>query len=121
MILADSSIWVDHVRYGNAGLLALLEENALLCHPFVVGELACGNLPSWRAAVASFQLLPQAPVLRHDEVLHLIERHRLMASGIGWVDAHVLGSALLAGAQLWTLDKPLARAAAKLSMAWREQ
>jgi hypothetical protein len=55
-------------------------------------------------------------MMRHDEVLMLLERHRLIASGIGWVDAHVLGSTLLAGAQLWTLDKPLARAAAKLSV-----
>jgi predicted nucleic acid-binding protein len=116
MILADSSVWVHHIRHGNAALVALIEQKALVCHPFVVGELACGDLPSWRANVEEFRLLPEVPMLRHDEVLMLLERHRLMASGIGWVDAHVLGSTMLAGARLWTLDKPLARAAAKLSV-----
>jgi predicted nucleic acid-binding protein len=116
MILADSSVWLDHFRHRNASLAALVEEQALVCHPFVVGELACGDLRPWQARVRELQLLPQAPLMRHDEVLALIERHRLMTSGIGWVDAHLLGSALLGGARLWTLDKPLARAAAKLSV-----
>ena len=116
MILADSSVWVDHFRRGNATLAALLEGNGLLCHPFVVGELACGDLPSRNLTIRRLQMLPGAPLMRHDEVLLLIDRHRLMASGIGWLDAHILGSALLAQAQLWTLDKTLGRAAAGLSV-----
>jgi predicted nucleic acid-binding protein len=119
MILADSSIWVDHLRHGNASLAALLEGHGLLCHPFVVGELACGDLPSRRLTLQRLRLLPEAPMMRHDEVLVLIDRHRLMASGIGWVDAHLLGAALLAHARLWTLDKTLARAAATLSVSAR--
>jgi predicted nucleic acid-binding protein len=119
MTLADSSVWIDHFRRGNPFLAALLEEESLLCHPFVVGELACGDLRPRGARIRELRLLPEAPVMRHEEVLGLIERHRLMASGIGWVDAHVLGSTLLAGAQLWTLDKPLARAAARLSVLWK--
>lgn len=116
MILADSSVWLDHFRRGNAALATLVEANALLCHPFVIGELACGDLRPWGPRIQELQMLPEAPVMRHKEVLALIERHRLMASGIGWVDAHLIGSTLLAGANLWTLDKPLARAAAKLSV-----
>lgn len=89
-----------------------------MCHPFVVGELACGDLRPRGPRIQELRMLPEAPVMRHDEVLALIERHRLMASGIGWIDAHVLGSTMLAHAQLWTFDKPLARAAAKLSVSW---
>ena len=116
MILADSSVWVDHFRRANASLAAMLEGKVLLCHPFVVGELACGDLQPRHLTIQRLQMLPQAPMMQQDEVLMLIDRHRLMASGIGWIDAHVLGSALLAGAKLWTLDTPLARAAAKLSV-----
>ena len=116
MILADSSVWVDHFSRGNAALATVVEQQALLCHPFVVGELACGDLRPRGPRLHELQMLPSAPVMRHQEVLALIERHRLMASGISWVDAHLLGSTLLAGALLWTFDKPLARAAAKLSV-----
>ena len=116
MILVDSSVWLDHFSRSNASLAALLEDNELLCHPFVVGELACGDLRPRGARIQELRMLPQAPVMRHEEVLALIERHRLMTSGIGWVDVHLLGSTLLAGAQLWTLDTPLARAAGKLSV-----
>jgi predicted nucleic acid-binding protein len=119
MILADSSVWIDHFRRGNTSLAALVEGRALLCHPFVVGELACGDLQPRGPRIRELRMLPEAPLMRHDEVLDLIERHRLMTSGIGWVDAHVLGSTLLAGAYLWTMDKPLARAAARLSVLWK--
>jgi predicted nucleic acid-binding protein len=114
MILPDSSVWIDHFRRGNPSLAELLENDQALCHPFIVGELACGYLRSRESTIHLLQTLPEAPMMRHEEVLILIERHRLMASGIGWLDAHLLGSALLAGAKLWTLDVALARAAANL-------
>jgi predicted nucleic acid-binding protein len=116
MTLVDSSVWVDHLRHANASLIELLEGDEALCHPFVVGELACGYLRSRVATITLLQTLPQAPIAEHGEVLVLVERHQLMASGIGWVDAHLLGSALLAGAALWTHDRPLANAASRLGV-----
>ena len=116
MILADASVWIDHLRHGSGALGELLEGDQLLCHPFVIGELACGNLKTRHVMLPLLQTLPEAPVLQHQEVLTFVERHQLMGSGIGWLDAHLLGSAFLAGAGLWTLDRPLARAAAKLSL-----
>jgi predicted nucleic acid-binding protein len=114
MTLADSSVWIDHFRRGNAALGELLRNGHVLCHPFIVGELACGQLPSRASTIQLLRTLPEAPMLHHEEVLLLVERHRLMASGIGWLDAHLLGSALLADAKLWTFDAALAKAAAKL-------
>ena len=116
MTLVDSSIWIDHLRHGNASLAELLESDQALCHPFIVGELACGQLRSRTTTIELLQTLPAAPVAQHEEVLMLVERHRLMASGIGWLDAHLLGSALLANAVIWTRDRPLARAARRLGL-----
>jgi predicted nucleic acid-binding protein len=117
VILPDSSVWIAHFRRANASLAELLEDDQALCHPFIVGELACGDLPSRRSTIALLQTLPEAPVMQHEEVLILVERHRLMGSGIGWIDAHLVGSALLGGAGLWTLDRLLANAARELGVA----
>jgi len=88
MILVDTSIWVRHLRHGNDVLATLLEETQVLCHPFIVGELACGNLRRRAEILGMMRNLAHAPVADHDEVLTLIERHRLMGLGIGWIDAH---------------------------------
>jgi len=116
MMLPDPSVWIDHFRRGNSFLAESLENDQVLCHAFILGELACGDLPSRVSTIQWLRALPEAPLVQHDEVLLLIERHRLMASGIGWIDAHLLGSALLARAELWTLDAPLARAARRLGV-----
>ena len=116
MILPDSSVWIDHFRHGNASLAELLENDEVCCHPFIVGELVCGSLHARSSTIHLLRTLIEVPMMQHEEVLFLIERHRLMASGIGWLDAHLLGSALLAGAGLWTLDAALARAAARLKV-----
>lgn len=121
MILADSSVWIDHFRRGNASLAASLDDDQALCHPFIVGELVCGYLPSRVSTIRMLQMLPEAPFMQHDEVLLLLEWHQLSASGIGWLDAHLLGSALLAKAELYTLDQPLLRAARKLGIAVKPQ
>lgn len=117
MILIDTSVWIAHFKRANTWLAESLENKQALCHPFIVGELACGDLPSRASTITLLQTLPKAPLMHHEEVLIFVERHRLMASGIGWVDAHLLGSALLAGAELSTLDRPLAIAARKLGIA----
>ena len=116
MILVDTSVWIDHFRRGNDALAALLEDAEVFCHPFIVGELACGHLGSRSTILEMLHDLPDVPLAEHAEVLAFIERHRLMGCGIGWVDAHLLTSTLMAGTVLWTLDKRLARAARKLAV-----
>ncbi len=111
MVLVDTSVWVSHLRDGNAELANLLNDGNVLCHPLIVGELACGNLKD-RALILSFmQLLPMSIEVEHDEVLTFIEDNRLMGKGIGYVDVHLITSAVLMDASIWTLDKKLAQAA----------
>lgn len=109
-VLVDTSIWIAHFRKGESYLVQLLEEEVVLCHPFVIGELACGNLKNRQEIFSLLQSLPQAPQAENDEVLHFIEENRLMGKGLGWVDVHLLASARLAEAQIWTLDKALCKA-----------
>ena len=116
MILVDTSIWVDHLRRGRADLAALLEGGEVLCHPFVIGEIALGQLRRRAEILGLLAVLPSAPVALHDEVLGFIEAHRLAARGIGWVDAHLLASASLAGSQVWTADRRLSAAAHSLDL-----
>ena len=108
MILVDTSVWVDHLRDGDVQLSALLDSRRVLMHPFVVGELACGNLSNRAEVLALLGQLPSAAVATDEETLFFIERHELMGRGIGYVDAHLLAAVSLdAGTQLWTRDKRL--------------
>ena len=117
MILVDTSVWVDHLRVADRQLSALLLEEAVLCHPFVVGELACGTLNRRSEILGLLRQLPQAPVVEQDEVLAFVDAHTLMGSGLGWVDVHLLASATLAGERVWTRDRRLAQAARRLGVA----
>ena len=116
MILVDTSVWIEHLRWGNDRLRALLFDEQVLCHPFIVGELACGRLENRSEILSMLTVLPEAQVLEHGEVLSFLEARRLYGRGIGWVDAHLLASTLLTKCTLWTLDKPLRRAAAALNV-----
>ena len=119
MILVDSSVWIEHFKRANAELSALLTARVVMSHPFVVGELACGHLPRREAVLSTISTLPCAPVLAHTEVLGFVERHSLMGKGIGWVDAHLLASTIVAGrVVLWSHDKRLAAAAALRGVAY---
>ena len=118
MILVDSSIWVDHLRSRDPALVDLLGATRVLGHPFVIGELALGNLRQRDTVLGALQDLPQAMVARDDEVLGFIDRHALAGLGIGYVDAHLLASARLSGGTLWTRDKRLDGAATRLGIAW---
>jgi predicted nucleic acid-binding protein len=105
MILVDTSVWVDHLRKGEQGLAALLTASNVLMHPFVVGELACGNLHQRKEVLALLRDLPRAAIATDDEVLLFIEQHTLMGRGLGYIDAHLLASVALQGtARLWTRD-----------------
>ena len=106
--LVDTSVWIDHLRSGNARLIELLREDSVLIHPAVIGELACGTLRKRAETLANLRLLPRAPEASLDEVLHFIDEHHLHGRGIGWVDAQLLASAALSDASLWTLDARLA-------------
>ncbi|MBI3461622.1 MAG: PIN domain-containing protein [Planctomycetes bacterium] len=116
MILADTSVWVEHLRHGSARLSSLLRDEQVLCHPFVVGELACGNLANRRELLALLTSLPQALLAEQQEVLHLVDAEHLYGRGLGWVDVHLLASALLTDCALWTLDRVLRTTAAALEV-----
>ena len=121
MILVDTSVWIDHLRSGNPALAELLEQNRVVMHPMVLGELACGNLQNRQQLLQLWQQLDSLPTARHEEVLYFIEQHRLMGKGIGYIDAHLLASVVLdAGTKLWTHDKRLARIAVELRYAWED-
>lgn len=112
MILVDTSVWVDHLRRGVPRLAALLQESAVMIHPWVIGELACSNLRNRRQVLDLLQGLPAATVARDSEVLMMIEQQQLMGRGIGYIDAHLLAAARLSGCPLWTHDRLLAAIAA---------
>jgi len=117
MILVDTSIWVDHLRHGDARLKALLETAQVVIHPFILGELALGNLRQRNVVLSTLRDLPHAVSAGNEEVLDFIERQALSGFGIGWVDAHLLASARLTSASLWTRDKRLKAVAIKLGLA----
>jgi predicted nucleic acid-binding protein len=117
VILVDTSIWIDHFRRTDPTLASALEREEVLMHPFVLGELACGNLRNRREVLDLLGLLPVAPSATDAEVLEFIERRSLMGRGIGYVDVHLLASVALADtARLWTRDRRLFTVAAELNV-----
>lgn len=118
MILVDTSVWVDHLRRGVSALATALDEGEVVVHPFVLGELACGNLKNRGEVLRLLGTLPTIPTATDPEALRFIEERGLMGRGIGYIDVHLLASALLAGdTRLWTRDKRLAAVAADLAVA----
>jgi predicted nucleic acid-binding protein len=117
-VLADTSVWVEHLRAGSLTFSAQLDDGLIVVHPFVVGELACGNLRNRIELLALLDKLPSAVVATADEARRFIESHRLMGRGIGYVDVHLLAStALTSDVRLWTLDRRLATVASELKLA----
>jgi len=118
MILVDTSIWVDHLRRGDAVLAALLGNSQVLGHPAVVGEVSLGTLANRDEILGLLANLPQAVPATHTEAMTFIARHRLFGLGIGYIDAHLLAATALTGAAtLWTRDKRLHAAARTLGLA----
>ena len=118
MVLVDTSIWVAHLRQGLRRLENLLMDAEVICHPFIIGELACGNLRNRNEIISLLQSLPIAPMIEFEEFLFFLDRNHLMGKGIGFVDVHLLASAQLAGMPLWTADKKLKSAADQLKLAF---
>ena len=118
MILVDTSVWIEHLRRGSPELSAVLERGEVLMHPFVIGEIACGNLANRDEVLGLLSRLPFVSVATDDETLLFIEERRLMGRGIGYIDAHLLAAVTLTdGARLWTRDKRLAAVARELGLA----
>ena len=118
MILVDTSVWADHIEREVAALESLLQSGQVLVHPFIIGELAVGNLRRSESVLRDLHLLPRAVVATDAETLLSIEQFRLYGAGIGYVDAHLLISARISpDASLWTFDRRLHDAALRLKVA----
>jgi predicted nucleic acid-binding protein len=120
MILVDTSIWITHLREGDPQLEKLLLDGKVMCHQFIIGELACGNLKNRTEILSLLQSLPMAPVIHFNEFLYFVDQNNLMGTGIGFVDVHLLGSAKLVGVPLWTKDRRLRSAAVKLGLDYKK-
>ena len=107
MVLVDTSVWVRHLRQGEPSLERLLNDGEVVCHPFVVGELACGNMRNRTEILSFIKILPLATEAKNEEVLLFIEQNHLMGKGLGYIDVHLCASALLTGVPMWTYDRRL--------------
>jgi len=116
MVLVDTSVWVNHLRRSDVRLEQLLLDGEVVCHPYVIGELACGNIKNRSEILALLQDLPKAPTIDLAEYLYFIEQNHLSGTGIGLVDVHLLASAKLSGIPLWTNDNRLKETALKLKV-----
>jgi len=116
MVLVDTSVWVSHFREGNADLERLLNDGDVMCHPFIIGELACGNLKKRDEILSLLQLLPMAIQAEHEEVLQFVEDKNLMGKGLGYIDVHLCASVMLTGVPMWTYDKKLDEANRKFGI-----
>lgn len=119
MMLVDTSVWVDHLHRTVTPLAEALEREEVVTHPFVIGELACGTLARRREVLDLLDALPRAVVATDEEAMTLIDQRRLMGKGLGYIDVHLLASAMLSeAAQLWTRDRRLLAAAGDLRIAF---
>ena len=120
MILVDTSVWIQHLRRGEDRLAELLQQGQVACHPFVIGEIALGALTRRRAVLRPLAELPVVRVVDQEDALAFVEQRALGGRGIGWVDVHLLASALLDHTPLWTLDRRLGNVAREIDVAWDE-
>ncbi|MBI4921350.1 MAG: type II toxin-antitoxin system VapC family toxin [Devosia nanyangense] len=117
MILVDTSIWIDHLHTGDPVMDRLLREDTVVLHPFVLGEIALGNLKDRKRVLAELDTIPAAGMVANEDVLELIHQQELAGSGIGLIDAHLIASTLLVGDDLlWTRDRRLAAVAHRLGI-----
>jgi predicted nucleic acid-binding protein len=118
LILADTSIWIDHLRKADAEFATLLDAGDVLIHPFVIGELSVGNLSPRDAILRSLSRLPATNVARHEEILALVSRERLHGLGLGYIDVALLAAVRLTpDARLRTRDRRLQTVADRLTAA----
>jgi len=115
-VFVDTSVWIDHLRRGEPLLQDFLSAGQVATHPFIIGELACGNLSNRVELLALLSALPLVTVATNEEVMHLIDQHNLNGKGMGWIDMNLLASALISHIPLWTRDRRLAAAAKTLGI-----
>lgn len=121
MILVDTSVRGDHLRRRDTALAVALNANTVAVHPFVTGELACGELKARRQVLSLLASLPRTPPATDDEALYFLEHHRLYGHGLGYIDVHLLAAAALhADARLWTRDRRLKAVAVELDVNYRD-
>ncbi|HEX21628.1 MAG TPA: type II toxin-antitoxin system VapC family toxin [Actinobacteria bacterium] len=120
MVLVDTSVWIAHLRDSNTSLIKLLNNGQVLCHPFIIGELACGNIKNRLEILSLFQALPAVIVAEHKEAMQFMENYKLMGRGIGYVDIYLLASSALTSVPIWTYDKKLDGVAKKFDLSFRE-
>jgi predicted nucleic acid-binding protein len=118
MVLADTNVWIKHFRESDTELISHLNIGFVACHPFIVGELACGNLGNRAEILELLQALPSSPVVEATEILEFVENNSLMGRGLGYVDIHLLASAIIGNVVLWTFDRRLQEAATELGVAY---
>ena len=118
MILVDTSIWIDRLRRGDRELAMLLEAGEVVCHPFVIGELACGSLARRNVILELLHALPRTAQAEHEEILAFIDDRRLHGGGIGLIDAHILWATVNEAHVVWTRDARLRRIAVRLGVAF---
>lgn len=116
VLVVDTSVWIAQFAGRGPDLGSRLDDERVHIHEFIVGELVLGTIPRGHPAAALLNKVPRVPAVSHGEALEFVRLHRLEGSGIGWADAHILASVVVAGAALWTLDKALLTAAAKLGV-----
>ena len=119
MVLVDTSVWISHLRDGNACLENLLNDGHVICHPFIIGELACGHLKNRAEILSLLQALPTATNADDEEVLRFTENYLLMGKGLGYIDMHLLASAVLSKIPLWTFEKKLHEVSVKIGLKFR--
>lgn len=120
IVLADTSVWTDHIRNGDAQMQVLADGERLLMHPYVIAELRMGNLKRRKTFLSGLHEMDMAVRASDEEVAALVENHRLFGSGIGWIDVHLLTSVLLMDeVRLWTRDRRLNAAAQRLGVAFQ--
>ena len=116
IVLADTSVWIEHFRHGAPRLADRLNDGLVLMHPFVSGELSCASLKNRLSVLSDLQTLSEAKLASNLEVLQLVQSWKLWGRGLGWIDAHVLASAMLSSCRLWTLDRRLRQAATEIGV-----
>ena len=119
MVLVDTSVWINHLRNSDHHLEKLLFDGEVVCHPHIIGELACGNIKNRQEIISLIQELPQTTLIEFEEFLYFVEQNQLYGKGIGFVDIHLLASAKLDQAPLWTADKRLKTASAELKINYK--
>ena len=117
MVLVDTSVWVSHLRESYPRMVLLLNDGKVMCHPFIIGELSCGNLTNRSEILSLLHSLPMVNQAEHEEILQFVESNDLMGRGLGYVDVGLLASAVLSGVPLWTLDRKLRAVSSKLRVA----